>query len=57
MAATTVRDVLGDIPAMHFEWNPREVPDPNKIWADYDAETDSLSSIQLANRNGEPKFG
>src|SRR5688500_18154331 len=53
MAAQTVRELLGDMPAMEFEWNPREIPDPSKIWANYDKETDSF----ILYTTGKPRGG
>jgi hypothetical protein len=42
MAAQTVSEVFSDVPAMDFDWGPLESPDPSKIWANYDEETDSF---------------
>ena len=53
MAAQTVRDLLGDIPAMEFEWNSRLMPDPSQIWANYDKESDSFILYTI----GKPKGG
>ena len=53
MAAATVRDVLGDLPSMEFEWDSTENIDPKNIWADYDAESDSFILYTV----GKPRGG
>lgn len=53
MADRTVRDVLGDIPEMEFEWGDFESIDPKSIWANYDKETDSF----ILYTTGKPRGG
>jgi hypothetical protein len=53
MDAPTVKELLGDIPAMHFEWNPHDMPDPSKIWANFDKDSDSFILYTI----GKPKSG
>ena len=50
---TTVRDLLGDIPAMKFEWDFDETLDPKNIWANYDNESDSF----ILYTTGQPRGG
>jgi hypothetical protein len=53
MAAPTVKDVLGDIPAMDFDLDSMETPDPSKIWANYDEEFDTF----IIYTTGKPRRG
>lgn len=50
---TTVRDLLGDVPAMEFDWDFSEAPDPKQIWANYDSESDSFILYTI----GKPRGG
>jgi len=42
MGTQTVGELFGDMPGMEFDWKTLESPDPSKIWANYDDESDSF---------------